>query len=99
MQAAGMVDGEYEIGGIKVIKENDMVKTIDGTLAGSTLNLLDAVKNLMKFSNATLEEAIVCASLNPAKVVGMDKVTGSIEYGKRADIAILSKELEVKKVI
>jgi len=99
MQAAGMPDGEYEIGGIKVVKENDMVKTIDGTLAGSTLNLLDAVKNLMKFSTATLAEAVVCASLNPAKVVGMDKVTGSIECGKRADIVILGKDLTMNSVI
>jgi len=98
MQAAGMPDGNYEIGGIKVIKENDMVKTSDGTLAGSTLNLLDAVKNLTDFSTATLAEAIVCASLNPAKVVGIDSITGSIECGKRADIAILNKDLIVKKV-
>lgn len=99
MQAAGMPDGEYEIGGIKVIKENDMVKTYDGTLAGSTLNLLDAVKNLTEFSTATLAEAVVCASLNPAKVVGMDKITGSIECGKRADIAILNNDLSVRAVI
>jgi len=99
MQAAGMPDGEYEIGGIKVIKEKDMVKTYDGTLAGSTLNLLDAVKNLTKFSTATLAEAVVCASLNPAKVVGMDKITGSIECGKRADIVVLNNDLTVKTVI
>lgn len=99
MQAAGMPDGEYEIGGIKVLKEKDMVKTFDGTLAGSTLNLLDAVKNLVKFSTASLAEAIVCASLNPAKVVGLENMIGSIEYGKRADIVLLNKELSIVNVI
>ncbi len=99
MQAAGMPDGEYEIGGVKVIKENDMVKTKEGALAGSTLNLLDAVKNLTKFSTATLAEAVVCASQNPAKVVGINNITGSIEVGKRADITILNNDLSLKKII
>ncbi|MBQ7667975.1 MAG: N-acetylglucosamine-6-phosphate deacetylase [Clostridia bacterium] len=99
MQAASMPDGEYEIGGVKVTKENDMVKTKEGALAGSILNLLDAVKNLTNFTTASLAEAVVCASLNPAKVVGIDDVTGSIEVGKRADIAILDSNLSLKKLI
>jgi predicted amidohydrolase YtcJ len=75
--------------------KDDVVTTENGTLAGSTLNMLTAVKNLMKFANVTLADAVICASLTPAKVVGIDNVTGSIEIGKRADISILDNELNL----
>ena len=72
-----------------------VVTTENGVLAGSTLNMLTAVKNLMNFANAPLVDAIICASLTPAKVIGIDNITGSIEIGKRADISILDKELNL----
>ena len=97
MEATGMPNGKYSIGGIDVYMKDDVVTTENGTLAGSTLNMLQAVKNLMKFANTTLADAIVCASLTPAKVVGIDDITGSIEIGKRADISILDKELNLIK--
>lgn len=95
MQAAGMLDGKYSIGGIDVYMKDDMVKTADGVLAGSTLNLHKAVRNLMKFSGATLEDAVICATRNPAKAVGIYNEVGSIEVGKRADFVILDKDLEI----
>lgn len=99
MQAAGMPDGKYSIGGIDVYMKDDMVKTADGVLAGSTLNLHKAVCNLMKFSGATLEEAVVCATRNPAKAVGIYDEVGSIDVGKRADIVILDKDFEIVKCL
>lgn len=95
MEATGMPNGKYSIGGIDVYMKDDIVTTENGTLAGSTLNMLNSVKNLMQFANAPLEDAIICASLTPAKVVGIDNITGSIEIGKRADISILDKDLLV----
>ena len=92
MEATGMTNGKYSIGGIDVFMKDDVVTTENGTLAGSTLNMLQAVKNLMNFTNATLADAVICASLTPAKVVGIDDITGSIEIGKRADISILDKD-------
>ena len=95
MEATGMPNGKYSIGGIDVYMKDDIVTTENGTLAGSTLNMLTAVKNVIKFANATLVDAIICASLTPAKVVGIDNITGSIEIGKRADISILDEELNL----
>jgi len=99
MEATGMPNGKYSIGGIDVYMKDDVVKTETGALAGSTLNMLTAVKNLMKFADVPLADAIICASLTPAKVVGIDDVTGSIEIGKRADISILDKELNHVKTL
>lgn len=93
MEATSMPNGKYSIGGIDVYMKDDVVTTENGTLAGSTLNMLQAVKNLMDFANATLADAVICGSLTPAKVVGIDNITGSIEIDKRADISILDKEL------
>lgn len=99
MEATGMPNGKYSIGGIDVFMKDDVVTTENGTLAGSTLNMLQAVKNLMQFANATLADAVICATLTPAKVVGIDNITGSIEVGKRADISILDKELNHSKTL
>lgn len=99
MEATSMPNGKYSIGGIDVYMKDDVVTTENGTLAGSTLNMLQAVKNLIKFANVTLADAIICASLTPAKVVGIDTITGSIEIGKRADISILDKELNHIKTL
>ena len=57
-------------------------------LAGSTLELWDGVKNLMRFARVPLEDAIACATLNPARMVGIDARVGSIDVGKRADLLL-----------
>lgn len=98
MQAAGMPDGKYSIGGIDVFMKDDVVKTEEGVLAGSTLNLHKAVKNLMNFSGATLAEAVICATRNPAMAVGIYDEVGSIEVGKRADLIILDEKLEITDI-
>lgn len=99
MQAAGMSNGKYAIGGIDVYMKDEVVTTEDGTLAGSTLNLHKAVKNLMQFAGADLEEAVVCATRNPAKAVGIYDVVGSIDIGKRADMLILDRDLKIQRVL
>lgn len=95
MQATGMANGKYSIGGIDVYMKDDVVTTKEGVLAGSTLNLYKAVKNLMNFTGATLAEAVVCATKNPAKAVGIYNEMGSIEVGKKADFIILDENLEI----
>ena len=95
MQAAGMKNGKYSIGGIDVFMKDDKVTTADGVLAGSTLNLYRAVRNLMSFAGATLAEAVVCATRNPAIATGIYDEVGSIEVGKRADLVILDENLDI----
>ena len=71
----------------------------DGTIAGSVLNLNDAVKNLYENTDLKIYEAINCASLNIAKALGEDKEIGSLEVGKRADIIIIDEKINVHTTI
>ncbi|MBR7098307.1 MAG: N-acetylglucosamine-6-phosphate deacetylase [Clostridia bacterium] len=98
MEATGCPDGEYAIAGQKVIVKNGRAETLDGALAGSTLNLWDGVKNLMQFADIALEDAILCATLNPAQMVGIDQTVGSIEVGKRADLLLVDDFNDIRGV-
>ena len=98
MMAAGLEDGEYTLGGQKVIKSAGAARLVDGTLAGSSTNLFDEFKNLLAFG-IPLKQAIKSVTINPAKAIGVDKITGSIEENKNADIIILSNDFsEIKAV-
>ncbi|MGL5001193.1 MAG: N-acetylglucosamine-6-phosphate deacetylase [Cetobacterium sp.] len=71
----------------------------DGTLGGSALTMDAGVRNLVKFCDITLEEAIRMATLYPAKAIKIDDEYGKISPGYFADIVILDKHLKLKKVI
>jgi len=71
----------------------------DGTLAGSTLTMNRAVKNFMEFTGCSLPEAIRCATLNPARLLGIDDRKGSLEVGKDADLVIFDDDLNVHYTI
>jgi N-acetylglucosamine-6-phosphate deacetylase len=96
MRATCLGDGEYELGGqiVEVIAKKALLR--DGTLAGSTLRMLQSVKNMVQFSKCTLAEAIRMASYNPAKALGVLSRKGSIEIGKDADLVVLNADLKVQ---
>ena len=96
MRAKWLDDGEYELGGQKVMVENQTALLEDGTLAGSVLKMNDAVSNMKKFTDCTIQEAIQMASANPAKRLDVWDRKGSIAIGKDADIVILNEEMHVK---
>ena len=98
MEATGCADGEYAIAGQKVIVRNGRAETLDGALAGSTLNLWDGVKNLMRFAGASLSSAVACATLHPAQMTGIDQTVGSVDVGKRADLLLVDDALERRMV-
>lgn len=98
MRAAGLEDGTYELGGQTVITKNGEARLEDGTIAGSTLNLNRAVKNIVRDNLVTVQDAFKMASLNPAKAIGVSDELGSIEAGKRADLILLDDSLNIKKV-
>jgi len=89
MEATGCPDGEYSIAGLPVFVKNGRAVNAEGALAGSTLDLWKALRNFMKFTGATLEEAIPCATSNPASMVKLDKICGSIKSGLRADLLMI----------
>ena len=88
MEATDGADGEYSIAGMKVIVKDGKALTTDGALAGSTLNLLDGVKNLAKFADISFANALRCATYTPACMLGIADKVGSLEKGKQADILI-----------
>ncbi len=98
MEATGCPDGEYAIAGQRVTVKNGRAETDDGALAGSTLNLWQGVKNLMQFASVPLEDAIACATLNPARMVGIDKTVGSITPDRRADLLLVDENLCIREV-
>ena len=97
MRAGGMEDGEYTLGGQKVIKTGIQCLLEDGTIAGSVLKLNEAVKNLKNHTDLSLSEVFACASLNPAKAVGESDKIGSLKVGKCADIIICDDDIQVWK--
>ncbi len=99
IRAGGMPDGDYTLGGQPVHKKGIQCLMEDGTIAGSVLNLNQAVRNLYRNSELAFYEAIACASLNPAKALGMDKEIGSLEVDKRADIIITDESMDIKMTI
>lgn len=69
-----------------------------GYVSGSRLTLDKAVKNMMRHTGYGLCHAIRFASLNPAKVLGIDEFYGSIEIGKKPNLILIDDEVNVKKV-
>ena len=90
MEAAAMPDGEYGIAGLPVYVKNGRAVNSDGALAGSTLDLFRGLTNFMKFTGRTLEDALPCATSNPAEMVGIAGSCGSLSAGRRADIVMIT---------
>lgn len=98
MQACGLADGEYELGGQKVFVSESKATLANGTIAGSTTNLAEGVRRAVKFG-VPLESALKAATANPARVLGMTGEIGSVEAGAKADILILDESLTPKTII
>ncbi len=96
MEAGGMPDGEYALGGQPVTVKNNSARLMDGTLAGSILKLNEGVRNFYKNTNIELHDAFRLASLNPAIEFGFDDKKGSLKVGKDADFCLMDKDFNVK---
>ena len=96
IRSAGLPDGEYESGGLKVFLKNGAARLADGTIAGSSATLLDCVKKAVEFG-IPLDDAVRMASRTPAELLGVKK--GRIEPGYDADLLITDRELNIKTVI
>ncbi len=97
MEAAGMPDGKYQLGGQDVFVKEGAARLEDGTLAGSTLTMIRAFQNLMKFG-ATPEEAATMTTSTPAKSVGNHEY-GVIKVGSPAVFARFTPEYEFVETI
>lgn len=100
MMAAGMPNGEYTLGGLRVHVTGKLATLDDGTIAGSATNLMDCMRNAINTMQIPLETAVRCCTINPAKAIGEDKEYGSIKTGKFADLVLLEKDtLAIRHVI
>lgn len=95
MRAKGLADGESELGGQVVIVKNGEARLTDGTLAGSVLRMNRAIANFIEKVGIPFTKAIDCATINPAKALGVDKVMGSIKVGKLANFTVLNSNYDV----
>jgi len=99
MRAGCMKEGIYDLGGQEVVVKDNSARLRSGTLAGSVLTLNKAVKNMYQHSTLEIYEVVKMASLNPAKVIGIDKQKGSLTIGKDSDIIIFDGDFNVSKTI
>ena len=97
LRCCGMSDGEYELGGQQVFLKGGIARLSDGTIAGSASNLFDCLKKAVSFG-ISKEQAILSATLIPARQIGADKEIGSIEPGKLADFVVCSPKFEIISV-
>jgi N-acetylglucosamine-6-phosphate deacetylase len=92
---AGMGDGDYQIWGETISVKNGRTGNAAGSIAGSVITMLDAVR-LMHSLGVSYVQLAQMASLNPARLLGLDHECGSIEPGKRADLVALDENGDVK---
>jgi len=99
MMAANLSDGVYQLGGQDVYVKNGAARLKSGVLAGSTLTLDKAVKNILTNTDLSLYESVALASYNSAKVIGVQDRKGLIKEGYDADIVIFDDDIDIKKTI
>jgi N-acetylglucosamine-6-phosphate deacetylase len=94
----GAGDGRYEADGLSAVVKDGIIRLEDGRLAGSSLSLDRAVYNMHTLADVPLWEAVRMASLNPARILGLEGKKGSIAVGKDADLALFDENFTVKEV-
>ena len=97
MRAAGMPDGDYDLGGRIVSVRSGKTDMGGGRLAGSTTDVHSEFLNLLRIG-VPLSFAIKACSLNAAKVLKIDHLTGTIETDKYADLVAMDDHFFVRKV-
>ena len=97
VRCCGMPDGKYDLGGQEIKLENNEARCADGTIAGAVSDLYSDMVNAVRFG-VPLNEAILAATLIPAKEAGISDITGSIEKEKAADFIVCGEDLDIKQV-
>jgi N-acetylglucosamine-6-phosphate deacetylase len=99
VRPAGLPDGEYPFSGRIIHVREGAVRLPDGTLAGSTLTLDRALRNIVTATGWPLREAWPMSSLNAARAIGLAATKGSLEVGKDADLVLLDAGLQVRLTV
>jgi N-acetylglucosamine-6-phosphate deacetylase len=97
ISATGMPDGKYMLGGLEVTVKGGVCRNAEGRLAGSTLTLDRALRNVVRLG-VPLADAVRMLTLNPATLLGLEFKKGALRTGADADIVLLNEGLEIARV-
>lgn len=91
MRLAGMPDGTYDwTNGSRIVKAGALLTLEEnGKIAGSSIQLVDCVSNFLNWTGASVSEALQAVTASPAKMLGLDKVKGTLLEGADADLVVL----------
>ena len=98
LRCAGLSDGHYDLAGQEIVVTDGKATLLDGTIAGSSSNLHEELKNVVSYG-MSLESAVYAMTEAPAKAIGEFDSIGSLDIGKAADMLLLDENLEIKAVI
>jgi N-acetylglucosamine-6-phosphate deacetylase len=97
ISATGMPDGKYILGGFEVTVSGGVCRNSEGKLAGSTLTLDRALRNIVGLG-ASLGDALQMLTINPAKLLGIEHKKGTLRANADADVVLLNDGLEITQV-
>jgi N-acetylglucosamine-6-phosphate deacetylase len=97
ISATGMPDGKYILGGFEITVSGGVCRNLEGKLAGSTLTLDRALRNIVKLGTS-IGDAIQMLTYNPAKLLGIEHKKGVLHPNADADVVLLNEALEVTQV-
>ncbi|HVT44194.1 MAG TPA: N-acetylglucosamine-6-phosphate deacetylase [Thermoanaerobaculia bacterium] len=99
MRASGMPEGVYDLYDYRVTVRDGAARLDDGTLAGSTLTMRQAVCNMVELAGVPLEIVLPMATETPARIAGVGDRKGRIREGHEADLLVLSEKFEIRRMI
>lgn len=99
MEATGLEDGKYGLGGLEVFVKGRRATLADGTIAGSATNLMGCLRCAVTEMGIPLGSAVKCAAVNPARAIGIFGEYGSLDAGKAGNVVLLDESLQVVHVI
>ena len=99
MAALGMPPGRHLLGDFEVVVDADSARLSDGTLAGSILSLDQALRNIIRLTGCPLSEALATMTSLPANLLNMAGERGAVAAGYRADLVLLTEDLQVKATV
>lgn len=99
MQAGGLSEGTYELGGQTVTVSNGQCRLSSGTIAGSVLKLNEGLRNFTQGIEKELADTICMVSLNQAEYLGVQDQMGTLDIGKWANIVLMDDQFTVRNTI